>query len=174
MILSVASKEGCDPPCQGSVQCSIPAPSRTSNACTAISFARVSSCVAAWVIVLTPVCLPPIALSGADVSGLLQLPDSCTSLLLGGSAFGDAAASVLAQLRQLEYLCVHNASGFSDAGLLQLAETDMDLWQLYVHDAGLSDAISKEGEVQLEWSPEVRFQILLLYNLLSSDIVRNI
>jgi hypothetical protein len=88
------------------------------------------------------------------MSGLLHLPDSCTSLLIGGSAFTDAVAPVLAQLTQLEYLCVRKAPGFADAGLLQLVE--MDIWRLYVYYAALTDAISKEGVVELQQSREVR------------------
>ena len=74
--------------------------------------------------------------------------------MVGGTAFADAAASVLVQLTQLEYLHVRGSPGFTDVGLLQLAV--MDLWRLYVFDAGLTDAISKEGTVNIEWSEEVR------------------
>jgi hypothetical protein len=92
--------------------------------------------------------------TGADLFGLLQLPDSCTSLLLGGAACADAAASVLVQLTQLDYLCVNKAPRFTDAGLLQLAA--LDLGRLYVYDAGLTDTISSEGMLEIEWSEEVR------------------
>jgi hypothetical protein len=74
--------------------------------------------------------------------------------LLGGTAFADAATSVLVQLTQLDYLSLRYSSGFTDAGLLQLAA--MDLWRLYVYDAGLTDAISTGGTVDVEWSEEVR------------------
>lgn len=33
---------------------------------------------------------------GSDASPLLQLPESCTSLSIGGAAFSDAAAAVVA------------------------------------------------------------------------------
>jgi hypothetical protein len=74
--------------------------------------------------------------------------------LLGGTAFADAATAVLVQLEQVDYLCLNNSPGFTDAGLLQLAV--MDLRRLYVDDDGLTDAISKGRPVNVEWSEEVR------------------
>lgn len=41
---------------------------------------------------------------GADLSPLLQLQESCTSLHVGGEAFSDASMPVLLQLRQLQDL----------------------------------------------------------------------
>jgi hypothetical protein len=40
----------------------------------------------------------------ADVSALLQLPPCCTSLMVGGPGFCDAAAGVVCQLSQLQDL----------------------------------------------------------------------
>lgn len=81
--------------------------------------------------------------SGADLSGLLQLPQSCTTLSVGGAVFDDKAMSVIMQLTQLEVLCVHDSPGFTDAGLEQL--TGLDLWRLFVYNSALSDAISQHG-----------------------------
>ena len=51
------------------------------------------------------------ALEGsADVSTLLQLPPCCTSLMVGGPAFGDAAAGVVCQLSQLHDLTWYSQS----------------------------------------------------------------
>jgi hypothetical protein len=74
---------------------------------------------------------------------------------LGGTAFADAATAVLVQLEQVDYLCLNNSPGFTDAGLLQLAEAE-NLERLYVYDCGLTDAISKENRLDLIWSEEVR------------------
>jgi hypothetical protein len=49
---------------------------------------------------------------------------------------------------------VNKAPRFTDVGLLQLAA--MDLERLYVYDAGLTDTISTEGTLDIEWSKEVR------------------
>jgi hypothetical protein len=66
--------------------------------------------------------------AGADVSALLQLPSTCASLLLGGSAVGDEAAAEVAQLTQLTALEWSESSSLTDAGLqlltaLQALET---------------------------------------------------
>jgi hypothetical protein len=92
---------------------------------------------------------------GADLSVLAQLPDSCASLLLGGAAFTDAAASVLVQLTHLYYLCWSQSLGFTDAGLEQL--TALDLGGLYVYDSGLSDAINPgdPGTLNIQWQDMV-------------------
>lgn len=87
---------------------------------------------------------------------LLQLPESCTSLLVGGIAFNDDAAPVVAQLTHLEYLCWHHAPRFTDAGLEQLMP--LCLWRLYVYNCGLSvQATSKRDSITLDitWKEEV-------------------
>jgi hypothetical protein len=56
----------------------------------------------------------------ADLSALLQLPDSCDRLHVAGAAFSDAAAGILAQLTQLDVLTWHTAPTFTDVGLQQL------------------------------------------------------
>jgi hypothetical protein len=91
--------------------------------------------------------------SGADLSGLLELPQSLHSLFAEGAAFGDLAAPVLAQLAQLDYLCLSYTPGFTDAGLEQF--TDLNLGRLYVYDSGLSDAVSQGegGMIDLKWTP---------------------
>lgn len=65
-----------------------------------------------------------------DLSVLRQLPESCWMLLVGGAGFTDAAASVLAQLTQLQDLGWCNSPGLTDVGLEQLtALTDLSrLW----------------------------------------------
>jgi hypothetical protein len=70
--------------------------------------------------------LSPLQLfSGADLSGLLELPQSLDSICVGGNAFGDAAAPVLAQLTQLNSLSLGYSPGFTDAGLEQLTNLDL-------------------------------------------------
>lgn len=59
--------------------------------------------------------------SDADATALLQLPASCTELEVGGPAFTDAAAAVVAQLTHLQRLSLHDAAaGLTDIGLLGL------------------------------------------------------
>lgn len=83
----------------------------------------------------------------ADLSGLLKLPRSLHSLSVGGKAFGDAAMPVLAQLTQLEDLCVQKAPGFTDAGLQHLTSLELD--RLYVSGCALSDAICAKHSIML-------------------------
>lgn len=94
--------------------------------------------------------------SDADLSVLLQLPEGCNSLLVGGIAFTDNAAPVLAQLTQLDYLCLHNSPEFTDAGLEQLMP--LRLGRLYVYDCSLSVEVTSEGDpgtLDVTWSKEV-------------------
>jgi hypothetical protein len=77
----------------------------------------------------------------ANLSGLLQLPQSCTALVVGGAAFADSAAATVKQLTQVQNLCWHRSPRFTDAGLEQLVEMRR-LDHLYVDGCGLSDAIS--------------------------------
>jgi hypothetical protein len=63
---------------------------------------------------------------GADVSVLLQLPDSCTSLAVGGAAFSDAAAATVVQLTQLKHLSWQHSKQLTDTGLQQLTALDLD------------------------------------------------
>lgn len=56
----------------------------------------------------------------ADVSGLVKLPASCTSLMVSGRAFKDAAVPALRQLTQLQALWFHFPAELSDVGLQQL------------------------------------------------------
>jgi hypothetical protein len=66
----------------------------------------------------------------ADLSGLLQLPASCTALSVSGAAFKDAAAATLAQLTQLKELTWSDSPQLTVAGLRQLTALDLD--KLYV------------------------------------------
>jgi hypothetical protein len=56
----------------------------------------------------------------ADVSALLQLPASCTSLSVGGAVFNDDAPATIAQLTQLQRLMWFTSPGLTDVGLQQL------------------------------------------------------
>lgn len=57
----------------------------------------------------------------ADISPLLQLPQSCSNLIVGGyQAFDNSAACVVAQLTQLTSLEWHNAVFFTALGWEQL------------------------------------------------------
>lgn len=56
----------------------------------------------------------------ADVSALLKLPQQCQHLAIGGQAFGDEAAGVVAQLTQLTRLNWTGYPGLTYAGLVQL------------------------------------------------------
>ena len=98
---------------------------------------------------LCPACTTVLLAAGADLSGLLELPQSLRSLAVGGAAFGDAAVPVLVQVTQLKDLRMHNSQGFTDAGLQQL--TDMDLMGLDVYGCALSDTICVHGAVELQW-----------------------
>jgi hypothetical protein len=90
--------------------------------------------------------------AGADLSGLLELPQRLRSLSVGGQAFGDAAMPVLVHLTQLEYLCVHKAPGFTDTGLQQLTALELD--RLYVYGCALTDAVRVNDTVHLTWDED--------------------
>jgi hypothetical protein len=82
-----------------------------------------------------------------DLSALLQLPQSCTSLEVGGDTFDDEAAAVVAQLTQLRDLTWRDADTFTDRGLQQLTALDLD--SLFVEDCRSSfepeDTYNEEG-----------------------------
>lgn len=95
---------------------------------------------------------------GTDLSVLLQLPESCTLLVVGGEAFTNDAAPVVAQLTWLEYLCWNHSPGFTDAGLQQLLPLAEDLWRLYVYNCNLGVEVTSEndpGTLNLEYGNEV-------------------
>lgn len=71
---------------------------------------------------------------GAAVQELLQLPPCCSSLSVGGEAFHDAAASVVAQLTQLTALTWSESAGLTDLGLERLT-TLKDLQELGLFSA---------------------------------------
>jgi hypothetical protein len=72
---------------------------------------------------------------------MLELPQSLRLLCVGGNAFGDAAAPVLAQLTQLKHLHLSFSPGFTDAGLEQL--TNLDLEHLSLYGTGPSEAVGR-------------------------------
>jgi hypothetical protein len=76
---------------------------------------------------------------GSDPSVLLRLPDSCTSLLVGGAAFSDAAAATVAQLTKLKHLSWQDSRQLTDTGLHQLTALDLD--SLVVSFCGLSHSL---------------------------------
>lgn len=63
---------------------------------------------------------------GANPYALLQLPQSCTQLWVGGEAFIDDTAIAVAQLTQLKRLTWTESPWFSDFGLKQLTALDLD------------------------------------------------
>jgi hypothetical protein len=70
--------------------------------------------------------------ASADVSALLQLPPCCTSIYIGGPAFGDAAAGVVCQLGQLQNLTWCYSEGLTDRGVEKLTVLtrlqDLNMW----------------------------------------------
>jgi hypothetical protein len=62
----------------------------------------------------------------ADLSGLLQLPSSCTSLSVGGAASTDSTAATLAQLTQLQDLSWRHSHLLTVTGLEQLTALDLN------------------------------------------------
>jgi hypothetical protein len=90
----------------------------------------------------------------ADLSVLLQLAESCTSLYFGGAALKDATVPVLVQLTQLKDLALVFVPEFTDAGLEQL--TQLQLTTLCVHNCGLSEQICPEDSaLQIECDAEL-------------------
>lgn len=69
---------------------------------------------------LHSLCLLRTVCKGADVSALLQLPASCTRLVIGGNAFAHSAVPVVLQLTQLRKLRWWDSTPFNDRTLLQL------------------------------------------------------
>lgn len=84
---------------------------------------------------------------GADVSALLQLPTSCTSLNIGGAAFTDTAAPVLAQLTHLKYMSWCN-SDLTDTGLEQLTALTSLTRLLGYGNLEISDELFGAGGLQ--------------------------
>jgi hypothetical protein len=75
----------------------------------------VSACPALHTLELMRVVQP-----GASLAALQRLPESLSSLSVGGQAFGDAAAASVVQLTQLQNLEWSRAPGFSDVGFQHL------------------------------------------------------
>lgn len=78
---------------------------------------------------------------GADVHALLQLPATCRSLAIGGEAFGESAAVVVAQLTQLTRLSWMESHDLSDAGLDRLTALQALEKLLLREMQGLSDGL---------------------------------
>jgi hypothetical protein len=60
------------------------------------------------------------AVHPGDMSGLLQLPPSCTEMCIGGPAMSDAEVPVVRQLTQLIVLRWWDSPGLTDVGVEQL------------------------------------------------------
>jgi hypothetical protein len=92
----------------------------------------------------------------ANLSVLLQLPASCTLLLVGGAAFDDAAVPMVLLLTQLKHLSWSWSDGFADAGLEQLVGLDLDSFHLL--NCGLSKERHphqiEDDPVELQSSPK--------------------
>jgi hypothetical protein len=80
---------------------------------------------------------------GGELGMFLKLPQSCTSLLVGGEAFTDAAVPILWQLTQLRHLSWARSPDFTDFGLGQLV--GLDFHELFVGDCGISQAVCWGG-----------------------------
>jgi hypothetical protein len=108
----------------------------------------------------------PNALQTGDLTPLLQLPKSVTLLSVGGAAFVDSAAAVVAQLTQLRNLNWEVSPDLTDAGLQQLTAlrglTRLELFSVpglsqevidvgctehgYAHKVNLSQSHARVGE----------------------------
>jgi hypothetical protein len=84
--------------------------------------------------------------ASADVSPLLLLPPCCTCIQVGGPAFGDAAAGVVCQLSQLQYLTWYSSEGLTDLGVEKLTVLtglqELHMWK----NCELSDCIINTDE----------------------------
>lgn len=79
------------------------------------------------------------ALGPDAVPALLDLPESCNCLYIGGGAVDDAAAVVVAQLTQLRLLDILHSPSLSDAGLEQFtALRGLTELHLYIYNSSLS------------------------------------
>jgi hypothetical protein len=84
---------------------------------------------------------------GADLSPLLQLQQSCTSLRVGGKAFSDESVHVLVQLRELQELHWVDSPLLTDLGVEQL--TALNLQSLFVRSGRLSEQMRPSKNVYL-------------------------
>jgi hypothetical protein len=92
--------------------------------------------------------------TGADLSTLLQLPQTCTSLCAGGEAFADDTAPFLVQLTQLRSLTWMESPGLTEAGLRQLVGLDLD--SLFVQESGIFCSTTDcQREMNLKTDPEL-------------------
>jgi hypothetical protein len=97
---------------------------------------------------LTSLDLTRVLAADADVSALLKLPQQCQHLGVGGQAFGDKAAGVVAQLTQLKQL-QWVRSGLTDAGLARLTALHA-LDKLFMEDNDLSPHLAPQRHLSLE------------------------
>lgn len=88
------------------------------------------------------------ALRNDGVTALLELPRTCSSLVLGGEAMGDDAIPVLLQLTQLTSLAWEGSFYLTDSGLDQLTVLT-GLQRLYLHDLnGLTAEVAGKSDVK--------------------------
>jgi hypothetical protein len=90
----------------------------TARACMSVADLQyiVSACPALCLLNLSS----GVSTGAGDISTLLQLPATCQSLCVAGTAFSDEAAGIIGQLTQLTNLTWMEMPGLSDAGLHQL------------------------------------------------------
>lgn len=81
------------------------------------------------------------AVHPGDMSGLMQLPASCTELSLGGPAMSDAVLPVVRQLTQLRDLSWYYSAGLTDVGVEQLTALTRLCGLDVRHCSGLSDEL---------------------------------
>jgi hypothetical protein len=96
--------------------------------------------------------------ASTNVSPLLQLPPCCTSIQVGGPAFGDAAAHVVCQLSQLQGLTWYYSEGLTDLGVEKLTVLtglqELDMWNnLECSDCIIATVEDKEGSLHLKSHP---------------------
>lgn len=118
-----------------------PCPSRlTGTAMDSQHLARIISCCPN----LQDLDIRAVLSEESDFSVLLQLPQSCTHLEIGGWGLTDAAAPVVAQLTQLQHLVWSCSPGLTDSGLVQLTALEL-LTHLKFSDC---KSLSKELETK--------------------------
>lgn len=85
--------------------------------------------------------LDQVVAEGVDVTPLLQLPQGCTALRVGGGAFGNDAAAVVRQLTQVQDLSWSMSDAFTDLGLQRLTVLTQ-LERLTVGNCGLTEGLT--------------------------------
>jgi hypothetical protein len=96
--------------------------------------------------------------AGPDVAVLRRLPSTCCCLSVGGAAFGDSAASVIAQVTQLTALTWSFSDNLADGGLQLTGLRQLQSLTLCDSPLDMDDDIEvglKEGEV-ITWPLELK------------------